>query len=68
MITYCMDFIHFVDLSTDTVMFDKDALQANISWNSVNMGGENETLNTSGYMNDINILFFQHTFQTESLM
>lgn len=47
MIANCMDFILFVDLSTDTVMFDKDALQANISWNSINIGGENTTLNAS---------------------
>lgn len=32
--------ILFPDLKVDTVVHDKDALQANISWKSTDLGGE----------------------------
>lgn len=62
-----MIFLYFIDLNVDTIVFDKDALQANISWKSADLRGEYRKWIYMCYVNWIIILFVQY-FQGESLM
>ena len=41
------DVLLFVDLTVDTVVFDKDALQANVSWKSSDLRGKYRNGKTS---------------------
>lgn len=41
---FSFDFVASLALNIDTVVFDKDALQANISWKSADLGGESFAL------------------------